>query len=174
MAQVSLQYAVGSKLVENFHSDVRVIGYETIADVDASEAPYTADYTITSQDQAVAFLILTTATAGTMAVTLYHGTTHATEVTTNALLQGGHNSSTPPAPAASITLDLATVEDRKALIMVNPGARVQSGQTISAWLGANNVVSLKLTADGSYSDGSTVQVVCLGAFKRHQPGPASA
>ena len=170
MTQVSTQYAVGQKLTKPFPTDMRVIGYETIADVDASEAPYSADYTITSGDQAVAFLVLTTATAGTMAVTLYHGTTHAAQVDTAALIRAGNDGGFN-IPAATITLDLTKVEDRKAVIIVNPAGRQMSGSTIVAWTGTTNKVSLKLTADGSYSDGSTVQVVCLGAYKRFQPGP---
>lgn len=167
MTQVALQYAVGSKLTDAFHSDMRVIGYETILDVDASETPYTADYTITAQDQSVAFLILTDAVAGTMTVTLYHGTTHATLVDTAALVRLGGSSLY--VPAASVVLSPATAIDRVAMIGVNPGAREMSGSTIVAYLGTNSKVSLKLTTNGSYSDGSTVQIVCLGCNKRHSP-----
>jgi len=165
MTQVALQYAVGSKLSDAFPSDMRVNGWEIIADVDSTETPYTADYTIGPNDQSMAFLVLSGATNGTMTVELYHGTTHAAAVPINALVQAGHDGL--KAPAASVVLDLTTAEDRKALILVNPGAR----ESNTVWLGANNKVSLKLSADANYTDNTSVVVVALTGAKRHIPGP---
>jgi hypothetical protein len=169
MAQVSLQYAVGAKLVEPFDSGARVVGYEVIADVDSTETPFSADYTIGANDQALAFLVLTPATAGTLTVKLYHGTTHASQIDTAALIHAGHAGL--KVPAASVVLDMAVPEHRKALLIVNPGGRQTSSGVTVAWAGTTNKFSLGFTASGSYSDNTDVVVVCLGAAKRHVPGP---
>ena len=167
MTQVALQYAVGSKLTDAFE-DLRVVGYEVIADVDASESPYTADYTITAQDQAMAFLVLSNATLGTKAVTLYHGTTHAAQLDTRAIYQGGGDGTN--VPSASVTLDMAVAADRRAVIMVNPGAQDADGVGAAKYLGLNDKISLQLVTDGSYSDGSTVVIVALAGKLRNSPG----
>ena len=169
---VSLQYSVAQKLQDLFNADIRVVGYQVISDVDASETPYTSDYTITDQDTSLAFLVLSAATAGAMTVTLYHGTTHASLVDTAALCQIGHNGI--DVPAASVVLDLTTAEDKIALIAVNPSGREMSGDTITAWAGTTNKFSLKLSANASYTDNTTVVVVALAGGKRHQPGPGPA
>ena len=166
MAQVALQYAVGSILSDCFE-DFRVVGSEIILDVDASETPYTADYTITAHDQAIAFIVCDPATAGTLTARLYHGTTHAAQLDTNAIYQGGSDGVN--APAATVVLDMTKAADRNAVIMVNPGATDADGVGADKYLGKDKKVSLGFTSNASHSDGQSVIVVCVAGKLRNSP-----
>ena len=165
MAQVALQYAVGSILSDCFE-DFRVVGSETQT-VGASATPFSADYTITAQDQAVAFILCDPATAGTTTVRLYHGTTHVAQLDTNAIYQGGSDGVN--APAATVVLDQTKAADRNAVIMVNPGATDADGVGADKYLGKDKKVSIGLTTSAGHSAAQTVIIVCVAGKLRNSP-----
>jgi hypothetical protein len=114
--------------------------------------------------------VLTPATAGTVTVTLYHGTTHAAQLDTRAIYQGGSDGTN--APAASVVLDMTVAADRRAVIMVNPGAQDADGVGAAKWLGLNNKLSLNLSTSAGYTADTTVAIVCLAGKLRNSPGLA--
>lgn len=157
------QYAAGPALSMSHAGEwkVNAVDISAIADLDDGETLYTADFTLTGDEQAAMFVVVTsgdTTSAHTAAVSLMHTASHALAVT-KGLIRG--KQSAPPVPETTVTLDMGIAADRNVVLHVNPNA------VDSALAQLSKVISLKFVGAGSLSN-LVVRVALLTSNLRHQ------
>jgi hypothetical protein len=156
MANLSAVPAGGPSSAASGHLDI--VGFEIFADMDLAEAPYTADYVFTANQQSYSFLVMTNATTGLLVINLYHGIIHGTLVDIPCLVRDNED---PTEPVVTVSLDMTIAADRAVVLSVYPRVLVDASS-------ADNPLALQVAADESFTEDSTVIVVALGGTKLHQ------